>query len=303
MQDLRVKSTYVEHKEICAAQGVKIAAKELDKAIAGLNLLVATLPDEVEVCKEEMAATLSSALNSIKVKDRGVFVQASTLGSLEALLEFLRTSKIPYAGVKIGPVVRKDVMKASVMLEHEPKYTIILAFDVKVEKDAQEMADREGVKIFQADIIYHLFDRFTEYQAELVRQKKEQFRNIAVFPCKLKILPEHIYTRRDPIVVGVRIEAGVCKTGTPICVPSKEFIFLGIITGIQHNSKDVDTAKKGDEVCIKIEAPGGDAPKMFGRHFEDTDMLVSKISRASIDACKDYFRDELSKSDWVLMVE
>ena len=62
-------------------------------------------------------------------------------------------------GVKIGPVVRKDVMRASTMLEHEQKYAAILAFDVKVEREAQEMADREGVKIFQADIIYHLFDR------------------------------------------------------------------------------------------------------------------------------------------------
>ena len=62
-------------------------------------------------------------------------------------------------GVKIGPVVKKDVMRASTMLEHEEKYAVILAFDVKVEREAQEMADREGVKIFQADIIYHLFDR------------------------------------------------------------------------------------------------------------------------------------------------
>lgn len=99
---------------------------------------------------------------------------------------------------------------------------------------------------------------------------------MAVFPCKLRVMAEHVYTRRDPIVCGVRqmtsdifnfffsrikmsklkylfsrqvrVEAGVVKTGTPICVPSKEFIFLGIITGIQHNNKDVDTAKKGDEV-------------------------------------------------------
>jgi hypothetical protein len=38
--------------------------------------------------------------------------------------------------------------------------------------------------------------RFTEYQAELVRQKKEQFRSIAVFPCKLRIMKEHIYMSR-----------------------------------------------------------------------------------------------------------
>ena len=37
-----------------------------------------------------------------------------------------------YAGVRIGPVVRKDVMRASTMLEHEEKYACILAFDVKV---------------------------------------------------------------------------------------------------------------------------------------------------------------------------
>ena len=55
--------------------------------------------------------------------------------------------------MKIGPVVKRDVMKASVMLEHEEKYTVILAFDVKVERDAQEMADSMGVKIFQVSII------------------------------------------------------------------------------------------------------------------------------------------------------
>ena len=38
---------------------------------------------------------MRSSLKAIKVSDRGVYVQASTLGSLEALLEFLKTSKIP----------------------------------------------------------------------------------------------------------------------------------------------------------------------------------------------------------------
>lgn len=51
MKELRVKNAYIEHKEVVAAQGVKIAAKELEKAIAGLNLQIAQKPDEVEICR------------------------------------------------------------------------------------------------------------------------------------------------------------------------------------------------------------------------------------------------------------
>ncbi|RZF43835.1 hypothetical protein LSTR_LSTR006376 [Laodelphax striatellus] len=303
MKELRVKNAYQEYKEIQAAQGVKIAAKDLEKAIAGLNLLVAQKPDEVEVMKEEVAKELKSALSCIKLAERGVYVQASTLGSLEALLEFLRTSKIPYSNIRIGPVVKKDVMKASTMLEHDSQYATILAFDVKIEKDAQEMADSVGVKIFQADIIYHLFDKFMAYREQLKQKKRDEFKHVAVFPCKLRVLPQFVFNSRDPIVMGVIVEAGILKEGTPICVPSKEFVELGHVTSIENNHKPVETARKGMEVCIKIDPIPGESPKMFGRHFDEKDMLISKISRQSIDACKDYFRDDLIKADWQLMVE
>ncbi|XP_076224135.1 eukaryotic translation initiation factor 5B isoform X2 [Nomia melanderi] len=222
LKELRVKSAYIEHREVQAAQGVKIAAKDLEKAIAGLNLQVAQKPDEVEILKEEIAKELTSALGNIRLAERGVYVQASTLGALEALLDFLKTSKIPYAGIRIGPVVKKDVMKASIMLEHDSQYATILAFDVKIERDAQELADSLGVKIFQADIIYHLFDKFTAYREELKQRKRDENKHIAVFPCKLRILPQYIFNSRDPIVMGVMVEAGIVKEGTPLCVPSKD---------------------------------------------------------------------------------
>ncbi|KMQ86460.1 eukaryotic translation initiation factor 5b, partial [Lasius niger] len=95
LKELRVKSAYIEHREVKAAQGVKIAAKDLEKAIAGLNLQVAQKPDEVDVLREEIAKELSSALGNIRLAERGVYVQASTLGALEALLDFLKSSKIP----------------------------------------------------------------------------------------------------------------------------------------------------------------------------------------------------------------
>ncbi|XP_066582508.1 eukaryotic translation initiation factor 5B isoform X1 [Prorops nasuta] len=303
LKELRVKNAYIEHREVKAAQGVKIAAKDLEKAIAGLNLQVAQKPDEVDILREEIAKELSSALGNIRLAERGVYVQASTLGALEALLDFLKNSKIPYAGIRIGPVVKKDVMRASIMLEHDSQYATILAFDVKIERDAQELADSLGVKIFQADIIYHLFDKFTAYREELKQRKRDEHKHIAVFPCKLKVLPQYIFNSRDPIVMGVMVEAGIVKEGTPVCVPSKDFVDLGVVTSIEYNHKSVESARKGQEVCVKIEPIPGEAPKMFGRHFDEKDFIISKISRQSIDACKEYFRDDLVKTDWQLMVE
>ncbi|CAL1675282.1 unnamed protein product [Lasius platythorax] len=101
LKELRVKSAYIEHREVKAAQGVKIAAKDLEKAIAGLNLQVAQKPDEVDVLREEIAKELSSALGNIRLAERGVYVQASTLGALEALLDFLKSSKIPFSRIRL----------------------------------------------------------------------------------------------------------------------------------------------------------------------------------------------------------
>ncbi|XP_072119378.1 eukaryotic translation initiation factor 5B [Mobula birostris] len=303
LKELRVKNQYVKLKEVWAAQGVKVLAKDLEKSLAGLPLLIAHKDDEIAVLKDELEHELKQTLSSIKLEEKGVYVQASTLGSLEALLEFLRQSNVPYAGINIGPVHKKDVMKSSAMLEHDPQYSVILAFDVKVERDSQELADSLGVRIFSAEIIYHLFDAFTKYRQDYKKQKQEEFKHIAVFPSKLRIIPQFIFNSRDPIVIGVAVEAGLLKQGTPICVPSKNFIDIGIVTSIEVNHKQVDVARKGQEVCVKIEPIPGESPKMYGRHFEASDFLVSKISRQSIDALKDWFRDEMQKSDWQLIME
>ena len=143
-RELRVKNSYVTHKEVLGARGIKIAARGLEKAMAGMPLYVAQKEDEIEYYKEEIQTLLKHALSTIRLSDLGVIVQASTLGSLEALLEFLKTSKIPYSGIGIGPIHKKDVTKASIMLERDPQWAVILAFDVKVEREAEELANNLG---------------------------------------------------------------------------------------------------------------------------------------------------------------
>lgn len=57
-----------------------------------------------------------------------------------------------------------------------------------------------------------------------------------------------------------------------------QFIDVGIVTRIEANHKQLETATKGMEVCLKIEPMPGEAPKMYGRHFDYTDLIVSKVS-------------------------
>lgn len=58
-----------------------------------------------------------------------------------------------------------------------------------------------------------------------------------------------------------------------------QFVDIGIVTSIEFNHKQIETARKGQEVCIKIEPIPGETPKLFGRHFDDKDLLVSKVSQ------------------------
>nr|VDD64672.1 unnamed protein product [Brassica oleracea] len=143
-------------------------------------------------------------------------------------------------------------MKAGVMLERKKEYATILAFDVKVTTEARELADEMGVKILCADIIYHLFDQFKAYIEDIKdEKKKKESADEAVFPCVLQILPNCVFNKRDPIVLGVDVVEGILKIGTPICVPSREFIDIGRIASIENNHKPVGYAKKGHKVAIQ----------------------------------------------------
>ena len=227
LKELRLKSQYVHNQECKASLGVKIAANDLENAIAGSRLLVVKDPDEEDDLEEEVMSDIENLLSRVSKTGRGVSVQASTLGSLEALLEFLKVSKIPVANISIGPVYKRDVMSAGIMLEKASEYAVMLCFDVKVDRDAQAYADEQGIKIFTADIIYHLFDDFTKHMAELSEKKKEESKFQAVFPCVVQ--PIAVFMKKDPILVGADVTDGTLKIHTPIAA-----VKTNAITGVKE---------------------------------------------------------------------
>ncbi len=142
-----LQSAYVHNKEVKASLGIKISAPGLADAIAGSRLLVCG-PDDDE---EDLKADVMKDFTDIRkfYTDSGVWVQASTLGSLEALLEFLKTSKIPVRFAEIGPVSERTVKSAAVQMDKDPMYGVMLCFDVVIDKDVRKSAEDAGLKVFE----------------------------------------------------------------------------------------------------------------------------------------------------------
>ena len=143
--------------------------------------------------------------------------------------------------------------------------------------------------------------QFTAYLEEIKQQKREAMRNIAVFPSIVKILPDCIFNKKDPIVLGVEVTEGILKIGTPLCIPDKDDFLVGRVTDIQDNHKSIDLLKKGNSAAVSIMA--SDSSTMYGRQFDHNNTLVSRLDRNSINALKEHFRHDLGKEDWRLVMK
>ncbi len=316
LREMRIKTDYLHHQEVHAAQGIKICANHLEGVVAGSACCVpyADVPYDLEVLKEDVMGDLTKLAKAASEVNGGigVYAMASTLGSLEALLEFLKTSKIPVSAVNIGPIHKKDVIKASIMLEHKPEYATILAFDVNLTKEGADMAKEMNVKVFTAEIIYHLFDKFTAYMADVRKEQQAKAALVAVFPCVCEISsPDHVWCRGgggDPILVGMTVKEGVLKRGTPLCVERKgvrdektglqAYLDIGRVATLEKDRKPVDEAKQGQSVSVKIDAVTSIA---YGRQFDHTYPLYSRVNRRSIDALRDFFKEDLNKEQLMLL--
>ncbi len=127
-------------------------------------------------------------------------------------------------------------------------------------------------------------------------------RSVAVFPSIVRILPQHVFNQKDPIIVGVEVVEGILKVGTPLCVPATGGLHIGKVTSIEANGREQETAKKGSSVAIKI-VNESNPTITYGRQFDSTHCLYSTLSRASIDALKLNFKDKLENEDWRLVVK
>ena len=134
--------------------GVKLMCNNLETALAGSSLYKYETEEELEKYKDFLLQDIKSIKKSVKLKKEGVGVAASTLGSLEALLVFLKKNKIPVSSVCIGDVSKSELLKVLtpfITMEEKQcerkEYLTILCFDVKILPNAIKFATDNKIKI------------------------------------------------------------------------------------------------------------------------------------------------------------
>ncbi len=285
IRDPRDRFTSVD--EVPAAAGVKIAASNLDDALAGAPLYVVPSGEQIEKYVKEV----SEEVQRIRVLTDvdGIVLKTDALGSLEAIAESLERNRVPIRLADVGDVSKRDVTEAAVVKESEPLYGAVLAFNVKVLPDAEEEAQNRKVPIFRHSIIYHLIDEYLKWmKGEKEAQERSEFENL-VKPAKIRVIPGYVFRRAKPAIVGVEVLAGTIKPRIPLV--NREGKEIGEILQIQDRGEVISLAEVGKEVAVSIDKP------TVGRHFNDGDILYVGPPESHARSLLTKFQDRLDLAE------
>jgi len=272
---------------VSAAAGIKIAAPNLEEALAGAPLHV--VPSENRL--EEYVKSVSEEVEKIRITTDvdGVVLKTDALGSLEAIAESLRRNNVPIRLADVGDISKRDVTEAVVVKGHEPFYGVVLAFNVKALPDAEEEAKNRGVPIFQYNIIYHLIDDYLQWvKSEKEAQLKEEFDRL-VKPGKIKLLLGYVFRRAKPAIVGIEVLAGQIKPKYTLVKEDGQDV--GEIMQIQDRGQAVSEASVGMQVAVSLNKP------VVGRHIHENDVLHVKVPEEQAKTLLTKFQDRLSPQE------
>ena len=276
-----------------AAAGVKIAAPELDDAIAGSPLYAVG----EQSSRADLERKILEEVETVKVRtdQTGVIVKADALGSLEALTTSLAASQIPVRLADVGDVSRRDVVEAEVVKAKDRYLGAILCFNAKVLPDAEEEIAVSGIPIFKGDIIYRVLEDYSRWvEAQKTAGVKAEM-DLLIRPGKIRLLKGFVFRRSDPAIVGVEVLDGLVKPKYPLVNSSRRRV--GLVLRVQDQGKDVSEAGAGKQVAVSIDKP------MVGRHIFEGDVLYVDVPVQHARVLVTKFKDYLSPREVALLDE
>ena len=292
----RVATTFNNNSSLTGTIGFKLVAANLENILIGSYIMFDNNLDIKTNIEENVEKCIKT---TFPLQNNGVLVYASSEGSLEALMHHLQVVCSPpvcVSTVYIGKVTKKHISKMIISNKTDYKeINTVLAFDVNIDDDAQELATKNNITILSDGTIYRLFSQYEKFRIDSENERKNVHRHLIVYPCIITILKDKIFRKKGPFIFGVKVIEGNLHINTPLIIPGKKLI-IGKVISIQNEGNNIEIANKGLEVCIKIEDESQNN-YMYGRQFDYTDTFISHVTRVSIDTMKTHFKNEITTED------
>jgi translation initiation factor IF-2 len=181
-----------------------------------------------------------------EVKELPVVVKADVQGSVEVLNEMLPKLssdqvKLKVIHASVGAVNESDVLLAST------SGAVIVAFNVKPERKASELAQREGVDIRPYSIIYELQDELRKAMSGLLAPIiKETYLGRAEVRNTFKV-------KGVGTIAGCSVQDGIMKRDAEVRVQRDGVvIYTGRITSLKRFKEDANEVRQGFECGVGV---------------------------------------------------
>jgi translation initiation factor 5B len=274
-------------RRVSAASGVKVAAPNLENALAGSALYAVpkgkNAKEYVRIIEEEVEKL------RIKTERSGIVLKTDTLGSLEAVTEELSRHGVQIRLADIGDLSRRDVIEAEAVSPEDRLLAVVLAFNVKILPDAEQEAETAGIPIFKSDIIYHMIEEYLRWSEEQRAAGVKAELDAIIRPCKARVLEGLVFRRSKPAIVGVEVLTGRLKPKAPMIGSTGKK--LGEVEKIQDKGNDIQEAVAGLQVAVSIE------DGVVGRNISEGEVIYADVPERHVKTWLTKFPSELTESD------
>jgi len=189
---------------------------------------------------------LHEQLKAGEVKDLPIVIKGDVQGSVEVLSEMLPKLsndqvKLKIIHASVGAVSETDVLLASA------SSAIIIAFNVRPERKASDLAQQEGVDIRLHTIIYEVVDEIKKAMVGLLTPViKEQYLGRAEVRNTFRV-------KGVGMIAGCHIQDGIVKRDAEVRVlRDNVVVYTGRISSLRRFKEDVNEVRAGFECGISI---------------------------------------------------
>lgn len=283
LHEIRSEEKFKSIKHVTAASGIKVAAPNLEGALAGAPLRVAD--KDINKTIKEVQFELEKV--KIETSEKGIFVKADAIGSLEAIASELKNAQIKIWRAEVGDLSKRDIIEVETL--KDPFLRVLLGFNVKILPDAEEYLNKSEVKVFTNNVIYKLIEDYQNWIDEQKAIFEKKIASAIIRPGRFRILPDYIFRQSKPAVVGVEVLGGMIKPN--VFLMKEDGSRIGIIKGIQEHNKNISEAKVGKEVAVSIDGP------IVGRHIHEGETLYVDIPEKHAKALEQELYDTMTADE------